>query len=93
MYALADAGACCSPSTYLVDPAWTRAICERQGDRFVLSEWRVNNVRKIIPEDEFDKGMRQMRKVDKKEAVEMGSKNSSQASRTRQISRGWQNGD
>lgn len=78
MYALADAGACCSPSTYLVDPAWARAIRERFTDRFVLSAQRVSNVRNIIADEVFNKGMRLLRKVDKKEAVGMGPRNSSQ---------------
>lgn len=57
MYALAEAGACCSQSTYLVDPAWARAIRERHRDRFVLNARRVNNAQKIIADEMFNKGL------------------------------------
>jgi hypothetical protein len=91
MYALADAGACCSQSTYLVDPAWARAIRERVTDRFVLDSRRVSNAQKIIADESVEQRFATTAQSEQKESCRDGIEETA-ASKTRPMSRGWQNG-
>lgn len=67
----------CSQRTYLVDPAWARAIRERLTDRFVLIARRVNNAQKIIADESAQERFATTAQSEQKRAVEMGSRNSS----------------
>jgi hypothetical protein len=74
---------CCGQSTHLVDPAWARAIRERLTDRFVLIARRVNNAQKVISDEVFSKGLRQLRNVSKKRSCRDGIERQQQAGRAK----------